>query len=78
MRTLVDLPENELKQLTKLSKAEKVSRAHLVRCAIHDYIEKRKAKKPDTLDESFGMWADRGIDGLEYQLKIRSEWDREF
>ena len=75
MRTLVDIPENELQQLTRLSKAKKVSRAHLVRCAVSEYL---KQQKQDTLDAAFGMWADRGIDGLEYQLRIRSEWDREF
>ena len=78
MRTLVDIPDAELKKLTRLSKTDKVSRAQLVRCAIHDYLKARESKKPDTLDESFGMWADRGIDGLEYQMRIRKEWDREF
>ncbi len=31
-----------------------------------------KLKQP-----AFGIWKDRGIDGLEYQEAIRSEWDRE-
>ena len=29
------------------------------------------------LEVGFGLWKDYGIDGLEYQLKIRSEWDRD-
>ena len=74
VRTLIDIPEEELDQLTRLSKTRKVSRAHLVRCAVSEYL---KREKQDTLDAAFGMWADRGIDGLEYQLRIRSEWDRE-
>jgi metal-responsive CopG/Arc/MetJ family transcriptional regulator len=74
MRTLVDIPEKELKQLTRLSKAKNVSRAHLVRCAIQEYLQ---AQKDDSLEAAFGMWADRGIDGLEYQLKLRAEWDRQ-
>ena len=72
MRKLVDIPDQELKQLNRLSKARKVSRAHLVRSAIQAYL---KTQKEDTLEAAFGMWADRGIDGLDYQLKIRSEWD---
>lgn len=75
MRTLVDIPDSDLKQLTRLSSVRKVSRAHLLRCAVDEYLKKQKT---DTFDDSFGMWADRGIDGLEYQRKIRSEWDREF
>ena len=31
-----------------------------------------KLKRP-----AFGLWKGRGIDGLEYQRAIRSEWDRE-
>lgn len=72
MRTLVDIPEEELKQLNQISKKKRVSRAHLVRCAISNYLNEQPK---DSLDKFFGIWADRKIDGLEYQLKMRSEWD---
>ena len=72
MRTLVDIPEQELGLLTKLGQQKGVSRAHLVRTAITQYLE---SQKQDTLDLAFGMWADRKIDGLEYQEKMRREWD---
>ena len=75
MRTLVDIPESDLKELNRISKARKVSRAHLVRCAIERYL---RDEKGDRLDEIFGIWKDRKIDGLEYQLAIRKEWDREW
>lgn len=35
------------------------------------------AKKPSRLigdDKAFGLWQEFGIDGLEYQEKLRSEW----
>lgn len=79
MRTLVDLPEQDLRQLSELSKERKVSRAHLVRCAVAKYLEEEiKENKNDTLDKLFGVWKDRNIDGLEYQEQMRKEWDREF
>jgi metal-responsive CopG/Arc/MetJ family transcriptional regulator len=74
MRTLVDIPESDLSKLTKMSKAKKVSRAQLVRLAISEYLGK---DKEDSLDKLAGIWADRNIDGLEYQLAMRREWDRE-
>lgn len=74
MRTLVDIPEHELEQLNRLSRARKVSRAHLVRSAIHEYLGKNSQ---DPADLVFGMWADRGIDALEYQEQMRREWERE-
>jgi hypothetical protein len=76
MRTLVDIPESELEALNTLSKAEGVSRAESIRRAIKAYVE-LKAPMPK-LEDGFGLWKDHYVDGLEYQLKIRSEWDREW
>lgn len=70
MRTLVDIPDRQIKGLAAICKAEKVSRAELIRQAISAYLEK---KKP-TAVEAFGLWKDRRVDGLEYQEQVRSEW----
>lgn len=74
MRTLIDIPESELARLNELSRVRRVSRAHLVRCAIDAYL---RTETRDALDAAFGMWGDRNIDGLEYTAKLRKEWDRE-
>lgn len=79
MRTLVDLPEKQIKALNQLSKQRKVSRAQLVREAVSSYIDANsKAARKAALDGTFGIWKDRDIDGLEYQRSIRAEWDREW
>ncbi|MBU1691665.1 MAG: ribbon-helix-helix domain-containing protein [Gammaproteobacteria bacterium] len=70
MRTLVDIPDKQIKDLTAICEAEKVSRAEVVRQAISDYLEK---KKPGAA-EAFGLWKDRKVDGLTYQEQARSEW----
>ena len=70
MRTLVDIPDRQLKDLSAICEAEKLSRAEVIRQAISSYIEK---KKPGTGD-AFGLWRDRKVDGLAYQEKVRSEW----
>lgn len=75
MRTLVDIPDSDIKRLTRLSKARKVSRASLVRAAVVEYLGKEQG---DSLDRLAGIWADRDIDGLAYQEQMRREWDREF
>ena len=74
MRTLVDIPDSDIKRLTRLSKARKVSRASLVRAAVVEYLGKEQV---DSLDRLAGIWADRDIDGLAYQEQMRREWDRE-
>jgi hypothetical protein len=72
MRILVDLPERELQQLTALSRSRKTSRAELIRQAVTGYLAQNRAG----IEDSFGLWQDRGVDGLEYQDRLRDEWER--
>jgi metal-responsive CopG/Arc/MetJ family transcriptional regulator len=71
MRTLVDIPEEELTLLTRLSKQRGLSRAELVRRAVSAYLE---PLKPQVRADAFGLWADRAEDGLAYQTRMRGEW----
>jgi metal-responsive CopG/Arc/MetJ family transcriptional regulator len=71
MRTLVDIPEPQLRELTRLSKRKKVSRAAVIREAVTSYLAENR---PKAQRNAFGLWGDRKIDGLEYQRKLRSEW----
>jgi metal-responsive CopG/Arc/MetJ family transcriptional regulator len=73
MRTLIDIPDDQIAELAKIAKEEKVSRAALVRRAIADLLAARKAKKPNGIDAAFGLWGP-GEDGLAYQERLRSEW----
>jgi metal-responsive CopG/Arc/MetJ family transcriptional regulator len=70
MRTLVDIPEKQLKELTRLSKSRKTSRASIIRDALSAYLA---SEKPKDKHEAFGLWGDRVIDGLEYQRRLREE-----
>jgi metal-responsive CopG/Arc/MetJ family transcriptional regulator len=72
MRTLVDLPERELEQLTALSRSRKTSRAELIRQAVAGYLAENKAG----VEDSFGLWKGRVEDGLKYQERLREEWGR--
>jgi metal-responsive CopG/Arc/MetJ family transcriptional regulator len=71
MRTLVDLSDAQLRELDELSKAEKRSRAALIREAIDDFLAKRRRKHQG---DAFGLWGQRQIDGLVYQERVRREW----
>lgn len=71
MRTLIDIPDKQIKDLAAICEAEKLSRAEAVREAISRYIA---LKKSQCGDEAFGLWQDRPIDGLAYQERARSEW----
>jgi predicted transcriptional regulator len=80
MHTLVDISEEQIKVLDAIAKAKKLSRAELISQAIAVYVEWNKplieGNKRGVFLDAFGCWKDKDIDGLEYQQKIRAEWDR--
>lgn len=74
MRTVIDIAEQELTELTQLSQEEHISRAEAIRRAVSQYIATQKASnnQPDV----FGLWKNRKTGGLEYEDQSRREWDR--
>jgi len=74
VRTLVDIPDDQLEELTKLAEREKVSRAALVREAVAALLAAKRKTGDDAIDAAFGLWAGMEEDGLAYQERLRSEW----
>jgi metal-responsive CopG/Arc/MetJ family transcriptional regulator len=75
MRTLVDIPEKQLAELTKIADAKKTSRAAVLREAVSKYLESnRPISRKKAIDKAFGIWKDLKIDSVEYQRKLRDEW----
>lgn len=70
MRTLVDIPDRQIVELASVCEIEKLPRSEVIRRAIALYIE---TKKPASVN-AFGIWKERGEDGLAYQERVRSEW----
>ena len=72
MRTIVEMPQQELRDLTTLSKEERISRAEAIRRAVGQYLRAWKAAHAAT--DAFGVWKDRKVSGLEYEDRVRGEW----
>lgn len=70
MRTIVDIPDQNIKALDAVCGRENISRAEAVRRAVSDYLARHKSGE----DAAFGLWKGRGIDGLDYQDAMRDEW----
>jgi hypothetical protein len=70
MRTLVDIPDRQIEDLTAICEREKLSRAEVIRRAISMYLDKKKTGQ----DAAFGLWKDQQVDGLAYQEQVRAEW----
>jgi len=74
MRTLIDIPDDQVAALNALAKKEQVSRAALVRQAIANLLAATRKQQADEATEgAFGLWKD-GEDGLAYQERLRAEW----
>ena len=71
MRTIIDLTDEQIEALARLSDKRDLSRAALIRAAVDDYLTKHADK---SWEEAFGLWRERGLDGLAYQQALRDEW----
>lgn len=85
MRTLIDLSEPHLRQLTQLARRRKVSRAQLVRDAVAGYLEQQPEARSanDWVARGAGALKDAALalDGvayaevLDYERAIRADWN---
>jgi hypothetical protein len=77
VRTIVDIPKEQIKALDSYAKEKGLSRAAVVREAVATYLPNKPKKKISFRgDPSFGSWkAPKGFDSVEYVRKLRAEWD---
>ena len=71
MRTIIELPEEHVRQLADVCRREGVSRAEIIRRAVADYLDTRHLRDRD---DAFGIWRDRDVDALRYERRLRREW----
>lgn len=70
MRTIIDLPDDQVQQLAAHCRIHDISRAEAIRQAVAILLA-QQATEPD---QAFGLWKERHIDALQYQQAIRDEW----
>jgi hypothetical protein len=79
MRTLVDIPDDDIAWLDTEAAKEGKSRTALVREAVAAYrAQVQSAPGKDWLDQAFGIWKDRTDigDSVEWQRRERASWTR--
>ncbi len=76
MRTIIDLPEDDIKMLDYLAKSMKKSRAELVRRSVSAYLEKEGGAQAISSD-IFGLYDDVFTkDSLDLQEELRGDWEQ--
>jgi metal-responsive CopG/Arc/MetJ family transcriptional regulator len=71
MRTIVDLPDEQIKALKQICESTQLSRAELVRRAIAEYLVHHRCQAED---HAFGLWKRHKKEALRYQEELRAEW----
>jgi predicted transcriptional regulator len=74
MRTLVDIPKEDVAKLDALAKRQGKSRAAEIREAVKLYLV-QQSDNNDWIERWAGLWADRDDipDGVEYQRAMRED-----
>lgn len=74
MRTIIDLPDDQLHALDAWRRPRGLSRAEAVRRAVTTLLE-REVQARASVEAAFGLWRDRAVDGLAEQERLRQEWE---
>ncbi len=71
MRTIIELPEDQVNALAELCKLERISRAEAVRRALGEMLARKQSKGRE---QAFGVWKNRG-DSRKIVENLRQEWE---
>lgn len=72
MRTIIDLPGDQLEALDGICRRESISRAEAIRRGVDLLVRDRAA---GVSQAAFGLWrGSNAVDGLKYQERVRREW----
>jgi hypothetical protein len=72
MKVLIELPDDWVKTLDQIALRKKVARVDLIRLGVQKTIE---TESDAAYKAAFGAWKDEKIDGVEFQRKLREEWE---
>lgn len=76
MRTIVELPDTQLKALARLCRKEGISRAEAIRRAVDKLVGSDQASdEQEDLRAAFGLWRGRQPNGRAYVENLRAEWE---
>ena len=78
MRMSLELPKDQVEAIDRLSEENRRTCEAVIQAAVAEFLEEDRKRRRRLMMAAFGIWKDRGIDGLEYQRAIRAEWDREW
>jgi Arc/MetJ-type ribon-helix-helix transcriptional regulator len=73
MRTIIDLPEEQVIGLVNWCRRERISKAEAIRRALKKMLSGQQVV---AREDAFGAWAKRGVGSRKMVEKLRSEWEK--
>ena len=74
MRTIIEIPDEQLRALDAWRRTRGMTRAEAVRRAVAGLLQDEDEVRT-AVESAFGLWRGRDIDGLAEQDRLRAEWD---
>jgi metal-responsive CopG/Arc/MetJ family transcriptional regulator len=71
-RILTDMPEETVKRIEEVAARRKISRAEFIRQAVDQALA---AEAQASFESAFGAWRDFDEDGIDFQRRLRGEWE---
>lgn len=73
MRTIIELPDEQVRALDTWRESRGLSRAEAVRRAVAHLLQ-HEVDARAAATAAFGLWRERALDGLAEQERLRAEW----
>jgi hypothetical protein len=73
MRTIVNLPKEQIEALDQYGRSHRISRAQVVREAVAAYLPPSPKKSRFDRHPAFGSWRNK-VDSVAQVRKLRAEW----
>ena len=77
MQATINIPQELISALEEAVHKTHLSREELIQKVLTHYLGELQKTNHNPFENhpAFGSWKDLGVDGVEYQQKLRNEWE---
>ena len=69
-RTIIDIPDGQLREMNRVCRALNISRAEAVRRGVNAFLERNQAVE----GEAYGLWRDSKVEARRLLADIQARW----
>lgn len=69
-RTIIDIPDEQLREVDRICHALKISRAEAVRRGLAEFVRQNQTVQED----GFGLWRGGSVEARQVLERLRTQW----